>query len=174
MPEYCGSCQKFLLKQWDSPLIQGTFLPNFVTAIDWSLLSFPSMSLLKLLCLCHSTVWDFLLFVLLQCINVLQHSLWKAALEEWGWQLLGTTLQRGFSSCSGQVDSTCTSSETPSSPLGCCILKHNQLASGRVRHLVGAGLRCLAEWSQWILHCDAVGSLSSCTTWLLIAPLSFL
>lgn len=88
--------------------------------MDWSLLSFPSMSLLNFLCLCHSTVWDFLLFILLQCINVLQHSLSKAALEEWGSQLLGTTLQRGFSSYSGQVDSTCTSSETSSSPLGCC------------------------------------------------------
>lgn len=50
------------------------------------------------------------------CSTAYEKQLWKRAAE----QLLGTNLQRGFSSRSGQVDSTRTSSESPLSLFGCC------------------------------------------------------
>lgn len=51
--------------------------------------------------------------------------------------------------------------------LGAAVLKHNQLASDRVRLLVEAGLCYLAVWSQWTLHCDA--GLAACA----LAPPAF-
>lgn len=66
---------KFLLRELGSPPIQATFLPSFMATVDWSLLPFPSIALLNLPWPYHSTVWDFFVFMLLPCINVLQYSL---------------------------------------------------------------------------------------------------
>lgn len=144
-----------------------------MATVDWS--PFPSIPLLNLLCPYHSTLWDFLFFMLLPCINVLQHNLWKTALEESSWAASTRNLQRGFSSHSWQIDSTHTSFESSLSPFGCCSPQAQSISKW------WGQTPC---WGWIVLPCRVVpvdtpswcwfGNLASCTACLLIPPLSFL